>query len=98
MFGIAPEGTRKRVKAWKRGFHHIARGANVPISLAYLNYRRKVGGFGPLFMPSDDIMADLKKVGEFYATVTPRHPELTGPPSEVASYRPATDMESQESK
>ena len=82
MFGITPEGTRKRAKTWKRGFHHIARGAGVPISLAYLDYKRKVGGFGPLFMPSDDVTADVKRVGEFYSGVTPRYPELTGPPME----------------
>ena len=34
---IAPAGTRKRVLKWKSGFYHIARGANVPMVLGFLD-------------------------------------------------------------
>ena len=43
---IPAEGTRKRVERWKRGFYHVALGANVPVYLAYLDYEKKVAGFG----------------------------------------------------
>jgi len=73
--GITPEGTRSKVKYWKTGFYYIALGADVPISLAFLDYGRKVGGFGPLIQPTGDIEADFAKIRDFYATITPRHPD-----------------------
>jgi 1-acyl-sn-glycerol-3-phosphate acyltransferase len=75
---ISPEGTRKRVKVWKTGFYHIARGADVPVLLAFLDYMKKVGGFGPLIHLSENLEADMAVIRSFYATVTPRHPEKTG--------------------
>jgi 1-acyl-sn-glycerol-3-phosphate acyltransferase len=74
---IAPEGTRKKVKAWKTGFYHIARGANVPVLLAFLDYMKKVGGFGPLIYLSESLEADMAVIRSFYATVTPKHPAKT---------------------
>ena len=49
---LAPEGTRKRTTHWKTGFYHIACGAGVPIVLGFLDYERKVGGIGPVVMPT----------------------------------------------
>ena len=74
---ISPEGTRKKVKVWKTGFYHIARGADVPVLLAFLDYMKKVGGFGPLMYLSQNLEADMAAIRSFYATVTPRHPEKT---------------------
>jgi hypothetical protein len=79
VIAIAPEGHRKRVDAWKTGFYHIAHGASVPIVLTYLDYRRKVGGIGPIVMPTGNIDADMKIIQTFYTSVTARHPEFTGP-------------------
>ena len=75
IFGIAPEGTRKPVARWKTGFYHVAREANVPIWLAYFDYKRKVVGLGPLFFPTDDTQADLLALRKFYADKTPCKPE-----------------------
>jgi 1-acyl-sn-glycerol-3-phosphate acyltransferase len=78
VLAVAPEGTRKKVVAWKTGFYRIAIGANAPIASAFLDYKRKAGGFGPMFYPTGDLDADLKSIKEFYATVTAKHPELAG--------------------
>jgi len=75
---VPPEGTRRRVDVWKSGFYHIARSAQVPIVLSYLDYQHKVGGFGPEFMPSGDIIADMKIVRDFYAGRTGRFPDAFG--------------------
>ena len=75
IFGIAQEGTRKPVARWKTGFYHVAREANVPIWLAYFDYKRKVVGLGPLFFPTDDTQADLLALRKFYADKTPCKPE-----------------------
>ncbi|MBX9267970.1 lysophospholipid acyltransferase family protein [Chromobacterium violaceum] len=74
VLAIPPEGTRKAVKEWKTGFYHIACGAGVPIALAYLDYGRKEGGFGPLFQPSGDIEADMPRIRAFYADKQGRYP------------------------
>ena len=72
---IAPEGTRARVKKWKTGFYHIAHGANVPIALGFLDYRRKAGGIGPVIYPTGNIDADMKSIRTFYDNVTAKYPE-----------------------
>ncbi len=75
---ISPEGTRKKVKYWKTGFYNIAHGAKVPVLLGFLDFRRKVGGFGPVIFPTGDIAVDMEKIRAFYATITGKHPESSG--------------------
>ena len=74
MLTIAPEGTRGTVKAWKTGFYHIAMGAGVPLVVGMMDYSSKSGGLGPAIWPTGDYIADMKKVAEIYAKVTPKHP------------------------
>ncbi len=78
ILAVPPEATRKRSTSWKTGFYHIARGAGVPIVPGYIDYRRKVAGFGPAFTPTGDIEADFRVFEKFYATVTPKFPKLRG--------------------
>jgi 1-acyl-sn-glycerol-3-phosphate acyltransferase len=78
---VAPEGTRKKVTYWKSGFYHIARGANVPIVLAFLDYLRKAGGIGPVLNLSGDIEADMESIRAFYSTVKGKYPEKQCIPS-----------------
>ncbi len=78
MLVIAPEGTRKRVDQWKSGFYYIANGASVPIICAFIDYKRKVTGIGPIIMPTGDIQADLQKIRAFYQTITAKKPENVG--------------------
>jgi 1-acyl-sn-glycerol-3-phosphate acyltransferase len=76
---VPPSGTRSRAPHWKSGFYHIARAADVPIVCAFLDYRRKVGGIGPVFTPTGDVVADMEPVRAFYAGVTARYPDRTTP-------------------
>jgi len=63
---IAPEGTRRRVETWKRGFYHIALNAEVPVALAYLDYKERKGGIGPVVYPTGNYEADLQEIQKFY--------------------------------
>jgi len=65
-FAIPPEGTRSKADRWKTGFYYIAQGAEVPIGLAFLDYTKKVGGFGPTFYLTGDIDKDIADMQEFY--------------------------------
>jgi 1-acyl-sn-glycerol-3-phosphate acyltransferase len=67
---VPPEGTRKKVSYWKTGFYRIAQGANVPIVLGYLDYKRKTGGIGPTFYPTGNIEKDMLLIKAFYAAIT----------------------------
>lgn len=75
---ISPEGTRSQTHYWRTGFYYIARGAHIPIALAFLDYSTRTCGVGPTIWPSSDIEADLKKIARFYAGVRGRFPEREG--------------------
>ncbi len=72
---IPAEGTRSYVKEWKSGFYHTAMGAGVPIALGYLDYGKKVSGFGDLFYPTGDYQKDLVEIQNFYRQFTAKYPE-----------------------
>jgi 1-acyl-sn-glycerol-3-phosphate acyltransferase len=72
---ISPEGTRSPVTKWRSGFYYVAKKANVPMVCAYLNYKEKFAGIGPVFYPSEDLKTIMLKVQQFYATVPAKYPE-----------------------
>ena len=78
---VAPEGTRKKVAYWKSGFYHIARGAEVPVVLAFIDYLKKAGGIGPVFKPTGNIETDMEFIRSFYEKVTGKYPEKQCSPS-----------------
>ncbi len=79
VVGITPEGTRKKAKHWKTGFYYIAHGAQVPIVCGFIDYERKVGGIGPIIIPSGDIQADMKIMQDFYReSVSAKYPDRVG--------------------
>jgi 1-acyl-sn-glycerol-3-phosphate acyltransferase len=63
---VPAEGTRSYVDYWKSGFYHIARGADVPVVLSYLDFGTKVGGIGPSLRLTGDIAADMDEIRAFY--------------------------------
>lgn len=78
---IAPEGTRHSAPEWKRGYWHIALGAQVPVLPGAINYSRKTVTFGPPMMPTGDYAADFKTLLDFYAPlVEGRHRQRMSKP------------------
>ena len=78
-FGLAPEGTRSRTDYWKSGFYRIARDADVPIVLGFLDYGSKRLGLGPTLYPSGDTEADLAIIRDFYEGIEGRWPLQSTP-------------------
>ena len=72
---VPPEGTRGKVTHWKTGFYYIAVGANVPIALGYLDFKRKVGGIGKMFYPTGNLEADMAEIQKFYAGISGKNPQ-----------------------
>ena len=75
VLGISPEGTRRKVDAWKTGFYRIAVGAGVPVvALAFDWGRKEIGPVGAV-VPTGDLDADLAALRALYAGVEGKHPE-----------------------
>jgi 1-acyl-sn-glycerol-3-phosphate acyltransferase len=73
VLALAPEGTRKLDKGFKKGFLHIAHGAGVPVLLAYFDFSRKVVGFGPLLTTTGDADHDMKFILNFYRPISGKY-------------------------
>ena len=72
ILGIAPEGTRRNVLEWKRGFALIAQSAKVPVMPAVLNYETKVVHFHDLLDDVSDAERILRAVQQAAASGAPR--------------------------
>jgi 1-acyl-sn-glycerol-3-phosphate acyltransferase len=72
---VPPEGTRSNTRYWKTGFYYIALGAQVPIVLAYMDYKKKISGLGPVFLPTGNIDADMLAIKTFYAPFQGKNPD-----------------------
>jgi 1-acyl-sn-glycerol-3-phosphate acyltransferase len=76
---ITPEGTRSRSEYWKSGFYHIARAANVPIALAYMDFKIRKLGIVEVVYPTGDIDADFEIIHRLYHNKNGLYPECFGP-------------------
>ena len=74
QLAIAPEGTRKKNPDWKTGFYYIAWKAQVPITLAYLDYKQRVVGLIKNFVPTGDIAGDIEQIKQLYKNIPGKYP------------------------
>ncbi len=75
VLALAPEGTRGKTDHWKTGFHYIARAANVPIVMAYLDFGNKEVGIGGVLYPGENIEADFEQIRQYYEGKQGKNPE-----------------------
>ncbi|ANO50710.1 1-acyl-sn-glycerol-3-phosphate acyltransferase [Woeseia oceani] len=79
LLALAPEGTRKWRPYWRTGFLRIARAADVPIIMTFVDYEKKCAGIGPQLMssrPTEEVMAEIRS---FYAGCRAAKPANMGP-------------------
>jgi 1-acyl-sn-glycerol-3-phosphate acyltransferase len=79
FLALAPEGTRSWKPYWKTGFYQIAKSANVPIVLAFIDYKNKKLGVGITLPDGQTMDQDLQMIRKFYAPFTAARPECRGP-------------------
>ena len=79
ILAITPEGTRSYRDHWKSGFYRIARAADIPIGIAYIDYAMKTVGVAEYFRLTGDEAADMKRIAECYAGYIARNPEKAAP-------------------
>ena len=75
QLAITPEGTRKKVSEWKKGFYYIAQKANVPIVLVALDYKKKVVSFLDIFSPTGNVEKDINEIRLKYTGIEGKYPE-----------------------
>lgn len=76
---VPAEGTRKRVEKWRTGFYTIALEAKVPISLGYLDFKRKEAGTMGAFWPTGDFEKDMEFIQKQYLDKEGKNPENYNP-------------------
>ena len=72
---ITPEGTRKPVTEWKKGFYFIALKAEIPILLFALDYERRLIQCTRTIVPTGDLEADMRQIKLYYKDFKGRKPE-----------------------
>ncbi len=77
QLAITPEGTRSSNGKWKRGFYHIAVGANLPIYIVALDFGRKKVYVSHKAEITGDADADIKAIQRWYVDndIKGRYPE-----------------------
>jgi 1-acyl-sn-glycerol-3-phosphate acyltransferase len=75
ILALSPEGTRKRIDQWKTGFYFIAKGANVPIVMATLDFgNKKVVISNPYYL-TESMENDFSYIEAFYKGIKGKIPK-----------------------
>ena len=77
IIGLTPEGTRSLNYEWKKGFYYIAQKANVPIVLAYIDFKKKKVGYNKLLIQTN-YEDDIIMIKKYYSNINAKYPEKFG--------------------
>lgn len=72
---LSPEGTRKKIAKWNKGFYYMATKANVPIVVGYLDYHKKEIGIRGVIDNLDNINIVMHQINKMYEDVSAKYPE-----------------------
>ena len=72
---LSPEGTRKKVTKWKKGFYYISKRTNVPIIAGYIDYSKKEIGIKGVIHETENIKSVIREINGYYQNVGAKHPE-----------------------
>lgn len=72
---VTPEGTRKPVSEWKRGFYYIALKAQLPILLFGLDYGRRRIVCTRSVQPDGGADRQMAEIKEYFRDFKGKHPE-----------------------
>jgi 1-acyl-sn-glycerol-3-phosphate acyltransferase len=73
---LSPEGTRRHLDHLRSGFYHLALEMNVPVGLAFIDYRTRHIGVRDYAMMSGDESRDLAMLHAYYVEMRGRYPAL----------------------
>jgi len=72
---ITPEGTRKYTTKWKKGFYYIAKQAEVPLYIGFIDYQKKETGILKKFEITGDFDKDFAEIQDLLRGHVAKFPE-----------------------
>ena len=72
---LSPEGTRRKVTKWKKGFYYMAEAAHVPIVIGYIDYKKKEIGIKGIIRDPRNIKETMTEINKIYKNVNAKYPE-----------------------
>jgi 1-acyl-sn-glycerol-3-phosphate acyltransferase len=72
---ITPEGTRKLVQKWKKGYYFLAERAKVPLYTAFMDFKTKDCGIIKQVPVTGNYEEDFKEIEKIYRGMHGKHPE-----------------------
>jgi 1-acyl-sn-glycerol-3-phosphate acyltransferase len=72
---ISPEGTFSKVSKWNKGFYYMAKKANVPIVVGYLDYKKKEIGVKGVIHNLEDLDSVMHQINLMYKDVSAKYPD-----------------------
>ena len=76
--GMAIEGTRSYKPYIHMGYYHIAKTANIPIGIAFIDYTTKTVGVREYRYVKDNLADELAQLARDYANIGALYPEKMG--------------------
>lgn len=72
---LSPEGSRKKVIKWNKGFYYMASKAKVPIVVIYLDYKKKEIGIKGVIENLENVNAVMNQVNTMYKDISAMYPD-----------------------
>ena len=72
---LSPEGHLAKTDHWKKGFYYIAKKANVPIVVGYIDYKKKEIGIKGVMKNISDMNDTMNGISKMYKNVNAKYPE-----------------------
>lgn len=74
VLALSPEGTRKKLPAWRTGFYYVAKGAGVPIVPVAFDYSERVVRIFAPVVPSGEKDADFAHILSLFSARMAKYP------------------------
>ncbi len=72
---LSPEGQLAKITRWKKGYYYMAQKANVPIIVAYLDYKKKEIGIKGVIDNLENLNTVMYQINTMYKDVTAKYTE-----------------------
>ena len=72
---LSPEGQLAKTDHWKKGFYYMAKRANVPIVVGYIDYKKKEIGIKGVIKEISSVTDTMNGISDYYKDVNAKYPE-----------------------
>jgi len=72
---LSPEGHLARTDHWKKGFYYMAKSANVPIVVGFIDYKKKELGIKGVIRNTNDMNETITEICDIYRDVNAKYPK-----------------------